>query len=168
MQDHPDALELEQNLRLQRRGWRIQRIGWALMACIVLAALAGLLGSGPLSRTSKSADDGSVSLEYERFARYQAPTTLRVRFALDPASAAEVRLVVDRRFLERMKVEHVLPQPEKVELAGERLIYVFPAGQARSQAAVTFSLKPDALGLLEGAAGIEGRGQAAFRQFVYP
>ena len=44
-------LQIHQDLCQERREWKIQRVGWLLMALMLVAALAGLLGPGPLSST---------------------------------------------------------------------------------------------------------------------
>jgi hypothetical protein len=76
-------LELNQDLRFQRRMWAVQRIGWAVMALVVLAGLLGLFGPGPLSSATAGKEEGPLLVEgYERFVRFRIPTTLQVR--LDP------------------------------------------------------------------------------------
>lgn len=67
-------LDIAQDLEHQRREWVIERIGWAIMALILLAALAGLLGSGPLSNARIDHPGSHLSAEYNRFERYQSPT----------------------------------------------------------------------------------------------
>lgn len=47
-------LEIEEDLDFQRRMWRLQQIGWALLVLVVVAALLGLFGKGPLSRAVAS------------------------------------------------------------------------------------------------------------------
>lgn len=42
-------LEIEEDLDHQRRCWKLERASWAVMALVLLAAMAGLFGSGPLS-----------------------------------------------------------------------------------------------------------------------
>lgn len=46
------ALEIEEDLRLQHRLWTAERVGWLMVGVLVLAALAGLFGTGPLSLSS--------------------------------------------------------------------------------------------------------------------
>ena len=76
-------LEINEDLRFQRRMWAVQRVGWIVTALVVLAALAallGLLGPGLLS-TSAKAGSGGASLsveEYEQVLRYRKPTTRRL------------------------------------------------------------------------------------------
>lgn len=164
--DRVGDLELAQDLRFQRREWVVQRVGWAAMALLVVAALAGMLGrGGPLARTHATSPDGSLRIEYDRFAHYEAPTRLRVSIAWPAPRGGEVRLWIERAYLAKARVQQVMPEPESVKLAGDRVIYVFAAG-ARGD--VSFELKPDTFGALAGTAGLEGGGEVRFRHFVYP
>jgi hypothetical protein len=55
-------LEINQDLGAQQKTWTIQRIGWGGMALIVLAALGGAFGSGPLARTDVTDDQQTFRL----------------------------------------------------------------------------------------------------------
>lgn len=72
---HP--LEQEDPATVQTE-WRVQRVGWVVLAGIVVAALAGVFGAGPLSWTSASADDASLVVKYSRFAREGGAISLEV------------------------------------------------------------------------------------------
>jgi hypothetical protein len=159
-------LELAQDLRFQRRDWIAQRVGWVLMALFLLAALAGLIGrGGPLARTQAQSADGGLRVEYDRFAHYEAPTRLRLIVSDRVARGKDVRLWIERAYLANARLQQVMPEPQSVRLAGERVIYVFDAGAGGE---VSFELKPDTFGVLAGRAGLEGGGEVAFRHFVYP
>lgn len=57
-----------QNLEYQHREWAVQH-GWVVIAVLILAALAGLAGDGPLSHASIRSADGTLIAGYERIAR---------------------------------------------------------------------------------------------------
>ena len=63
-----DGLQLEEDASFRRRAWAVQRAGWALMALLLLGAILGLLGSGPLS-TATADVPGLMRIEYQRFAQ---------------------------------------------------------------------------------------------------
>jgi hypothetical protein len=65
-------LEIGQDLAHQRLEWKIERVGWILMALLGLPALVGLLGPGPLSSTSAGEKGSPLSVENNRFERYQS------------------------------------------------------------------------------------------------
>lgn len=160
----PSGFQLEEDLRFQRRSWRVERAGTWLLVLVLAAAAAGLLGSGPLSRGVASG--GGLHVEFQRFAQYQTPERLVVR--VEPAGAAEVRLWVDRAYLERVRVEAMLPPPVRVEGAADRVVFVFAAASG-APFRVSFDTHPEALGFLHARLGLAGEPRTvAFRQLVYP
>ena len=76
MPQTPPDIELAEDMEFQRKNWRAERIGWAVLAFILLAAALGLFGQGPLGGTVVAAGDDSLSLTYERFWRLSSPTRL--------------------------------------------------------------------------------------------
>lgn len=63
-------LDVDDDRAFQEKFWTFQRVAWALMALILLAALAGTTGSGgPLAHAEASGPGGSI--EYPRIARWQ-------------------------------------------------------------------------------------------------
>lgn len=59
------TLQLEDNMTFQRREWFCERVGWGVMVLIVIAVLAGLLGSGPLNSVKHDPEE-DIRIEYER------------------------------------------------------------------------------------------------------
>ena len=123
-EQRPGDLEIKQDLRFQRRMWALQRIGWAVMALIVLVGLVGVFGAGPLSSATAGKEEAPLFVEeYERFARFMLPTTLRVR--LDPMGQGEAHLWLDRGYLESVRPQTVTPEPDSVEAGPDGFTYVF-------------------------------------------
>lgn len=58
------GLEVSQDLNFQRREWVVQRVGWVVMAVLLVAALLGLFGPGPLSKSIAGSASGPVRAEY--------------------------------------------------------------------------------------------------------
>lgn len=85
-------LEVDQDLAFERKSWAAQRIGWGVMTLAIVAALAGLLGSGPASRTRAETPDGAIAVEYDRFVRANAPTDLDVSVGRGAIRDGVVRL----------------------------------------------------------------------------
>jgi hypothetical protein len=166
-------LEIDQDLTFQRREWIGERVGWAVLVLIVLAASLGLFGSGPVSRATAEAP-GRLRVEYARFARSQTSETLTVHLESAATAAGEVRVALDREYLERSRVESVVPQPLRVEGRADRLVYVFRAARPGEPLAIAFLLHPERLGVSRGRVSLEPVRAAdqpvelAFRQLVYP
>lgn len=164
------SLEIDQDLAFQRRSWVVQRVGWVLMAVLVLAAALGFLGSGPLSR-ARAEVPGLMTVEYQRFARLETGETLTLRLQPAATSGDAVRVSLDQAFLGSVKLESVQPAPARVEAAGGRLVYVFAVAEPRVPTVVTFRYEPREIGTLRAVVALESMSEArhvTFRQLVYP
>lgn len=158
-------IEVAQDLKLQALGWRVQRVGWACMALAVIAAAAGLFGSGgPASRATAATENGALRADYARFARRQAPQTLRLHFGAEAVRGGEVTLWFERAYVERMVVEQVVPEPQRVSVGPERLTYRFAAD---GPGMVSFHVRFDGPGIVRGRAGT-GAAALELRHVVYP
>lgn len=156
-------LELEQDLELQWRSWRTQRVGWLLLAAVLVAALLGVFGSGPCSNASAVA--GGLRVHYERFLRLQQAAVLAVE--ADAPTGGELVLRFDGDYLRQQQLESVLPAPLRAEADADGGIrFVFAS--ARPRARVQFHLRPDAAGLLHGGVAAGDGAGVQFTQLVYP
>lgn len=112
----PPALrQMEADVPFQRRFWRAQRVGWAAMALVVLAALLGLTGGdGWLARAEAESGDGALRLTYPRLQRLEAPVVLEAVLAA-PAGADQrpVELFLDDGFLRTWRIDEMQPGPER-------------------------------------------------------
>lgn len=164
-----DGLQIEEDIAFQRRWWRVQRVGWVAIALGLLAALLGFLGAGPLS-TGTVIVPGVMRVEYQRFTRYQTPETLTVH--LEPAAIAGpvVRIGIDRRYVDRARIELVVPRPRRVHARHDRLIYEFDVAEAGRPLVIAFGLQPQRVGLAGGRVSLERANPetATFRQMVHP
>lgn len=158
-------LQVAEDFAFQRRNWRVQRVAWIVMALILAAALAGVFGSGPLNHARKSAPGGLFGVDYERFAHREGQMRLRVRYAAQAVHEDSVRIALDARYLEKIQVQHVEPQPQKVEIGADRYTYVFAS--KHSPGAVTFELRFQDAGTAHAGLAIGGA-RVSFSQFVYP
>jgi len=86
-------LDINQDLAFQRRSWSLQRIGWGLIALVLIAALLGLFGHGPLSEATTDDPSLPIRLAYERFGRFGSPLVLRIR--VEPAAAIARQVILD-------------------------------------------------------------------------
>src|SRR5688500_20094126 len=120
MTTHPRAneLEIEQDLDFQHREWRWQRAGRVVLLAIILGALAGLFGAGPVSSTSARSADRRLEVRYSRVARHAAAEPLRIRFAAGTASDSIVELWIDQRYVHGLVIRELSPEPIQMR-AGE-------------------------------------------------
>lgn len=146
----------------------LHRLGWVVFAALLLAALAGLLGPGPLS--SRTAEAGpALAADYQRFVRNHAPADLRIR-VVPPAGQDSIRLLVGNAFLEATELTRIKPEPSSVEVTPEGHVYVFEAPElGAEEALILYRYQPDgAFSDIPVRIALAGGPEVSFRQFVYP
>jgi hypothetical protein len=162
------SLEINQDLGFLAKAWKVQRIGWVIMVLLLLAGLAGLLGSGPLSRATAGADGDPVQVQYERFARYRTPTELHFRLSSAALRDGEYSVWLSRDLLQQLQVEAVSPPPERVETGTAQLRYIFAAANPTGPTGITFFVKPEHIGRLSGQVGPPDGLPLNLDMFIYP
>src|SRR5262249_50526641 len=115
---------LTKPLSFQRREWRVQRLGWALMALIILAGLLGLFGNGPLAQRTLS--NGVLQLDFEWLARRDAQTSWTLRPRTPPADGL-YRVALDANWGQYFRIDAIQPWPSSTRIANGRWIYEFAA-----------------------------------------
>jgi hypothetical protein len=160
-------LEVEQDLAFQGVSWRVQRIGWAALAVLVVAALLGAFGDGVLSRAAIGDPSSALHLSYERFARHGSPTRLQLTWpgARGTGSAA---LTVDSEYLRAVSLEQVIPEPERVVVGDAGVTLRFPAVADARRTTVVLVVRPRRIGRTGGVVRVEGHPDIRFRQLIYP
>jgi hypothetical protein len=109
----------------ERKAWLVQRIGWALMFGMVVAALAGGFGNGPLSAKTAQSGQNQMQVDYESIERVARPTELTWRTT--PRDGT-VQLELDSTFLAVYSPDAWIPTPERVERLSDRLRVTFSSG----------------------------------------
>jgi hypothetical protein len=159
------ASETGQDLSHQILEWKIERFGWVVWALIILAALAGLLGEGPLS-DQVAGEPGSVLwVEYNRFERYQTPTKMTIHVSSDDP---HIRLWINYGFMRKIEVTHMDPDPERVEVGSDRYIFPLTLTDRNKETVITVYFKINEAGMMHTEAGLENGPSLRFTQFVYP
>ena len=155
------AIDISEDMRHERREWVVQRVGWAAMAGFLVAAALGLFGSGPLARAT--AAEAALRVEYSLFARLDAPDEIEVEAS---SSGPELRISIDRDFLTHNELERITPEPDAIELDGERVVHVYRAYAGRHR--VVFELRAHRLGTQRATIAADDGPPVHLQQFVYP
>jgi hypothetical protein len=148
------------------RMWVIERITWTVMAALILLALLGLLGPGPLSQRTAGSPGDPMWIEYERFVRIEAPTELivHVRRMNDEE---QIGVSLARGYTERIEIESISPEPESSSLHDDGTSYFFSVASLTNEGVVTFHIRPRKAGSLRGDVGGGGT-RLSVSQFAYP
>ena len=159
-------LEVSQDLAFENRMYKLQLVGWALMAGLLVAALLGVFGQGPLSGTS--AGDETIRVEYERFLRKHAPQEWRIHLGRGTSPEGGVRLWIQRDFFEAVQLKAIRPEPKEVEIGGDGQTLLFLTGQLDGGGLVRVVFEPEQTGTLASALKVGDGPAVRISQFVYP
>lgn len=118
-----NKLPIEDEISLHRKGWIIQRIGWALMFAFLIAALLGLFGEGPFSK--KQIQVGSINVEYERFCRYEHGMEIRLQSEGENISTVSI----PQTYLKSFRMATIVPEPAKQVATAGSVQYQFEGTQ---------------------------------------
>jgi hypothetical protein len=159
--------EVESEISMARE-WRIQRLGRAALVALIAGALAGLLGPGPLSWSDATTADGTLEVEYSRFARQGADIALRLRTSAAAAAGDEqVSVVLGRDLLDVLEVRQVSPEPEAQRSTSEGVTMDFAVAEGAALE-VTVAVTVEAMGWHRGSIGLAGQPPLRLGQFFYP
>jgi hypothetical protein len=162
------TLEINQDLRFQRRAWVFERVGWVAMAVVIAMAVAGVFGHGISSKESTSSRDGNLKVEFSRVTRHQSPDTIRLTLAPGAVQGDEARIAFSSRSVDGMDIETVYPEPESVETGADETVFVFILTDEGTLTEIVFNVLFDDVGRRKASVTLEGYQPAEFSQFVLP
>jgi hypothetical protein len=167
--DEPSApafLDINQDLAFQRAEWSVQRLGWLVMTVLVILALVGLTGAGPLATAQVSDPGNALRVEYSRFERVQAATEVQIELAATGRDPVE--LWIANEYLNAVELSFISPNPVETRTGADRQVFAFAPIEGATSIVVGLEFRPKAAGMLSATMGIPNGGEVAFRQFVYP
>jgi hypothetical protein len=163
---NPKGSPIEEDLRFQNVTWIAERLGWLVMAAVVLAALLGLFG-GPSAKTEVRDASGRVQVEYQRFQRLLAPSGMKI--TLDAKTDPIVDVVVDEGLAGAFELRTVSPQPlESLAHEGGVLLRFAVTSENRAPVQIVLMGVPGKAGRVRGGIGLLGEQPAQLSIFVYP
>lgn len=153
--------DLQSQMGIQETTWRAQRIGWWVMLLFSLCGFLGVLGNGPLARTTTQS--GQTEVDYEYILRKQRQTTVTFHMAEHNGHAV---LTLPRSYLEAADITDVQPDPVATFSGPETMTYVFPAPEGRTW--VRLNVQPQQIGVLDFAPRANGQPLPTRSPFVLP
>jgi hypothetical protein len=146
---------------LQRRFWMIERIGWAVLTLIILWAIAGGAGGGPLSKTQLR--DNGIELAYERFTRQGARTSIELLWPAMPER--DLSISFDSAFVDRMKIDFARHGLSPVR-SGHTV--TLNLGRPSQPGSLALDAHPVEFGTSSGEIRIDGQAIGRISIFVFP
>src|SRR5689334_19759976 len=163
-----EELSINQDLSFQRRMWKAERVGWAVIAALLAAGMAGLFGQGPVSRVTTK-ESSPLAVAYERFGRYQAPQQLEVFFTSDRPQDDILSLQINREFLDKVQIGRIMPTPLEERATPDGVMFLFPIiRQNGGRAHITVMYQPEMIGDLPATFTLENTTSIRIHQFIYP
>lgn len=160
-------IQVEEDLQFLKREWRVQRIGWIIMGLIFAAAAVGALGGGPVAQ-ARYGDPHVFEIDLPRLSRHGAIEDMRISVGPGFQSDSAVRIAITSAYLDAFKIEDIKPQPAEQLAAGEFIIFAFPRVDARQPLHVSFKLRPEDYGSVQGRVQLMGGSTIDVRQFILP
>lgn len=161
-------LDISEDYSFEQRVWKIQRIGWVIMVVAIVFGLLGLLGGpGPLSIATIGSDASPLQVQFLRFLHELQPTNLVITVN-PPDNAESIELFIDLDYLEHMEIMTIVPEPDTVTAASDRIIYEFPLQTPGESTTITFRLNPERFGFFNARVGLQGGLEYGFTQLIYP
>lgn len=161
-------LEVNQDLAYTRRTWVAQRIGWAVVAVLLVIGLAGGFGHGPVAHATAEHPDGAFAVDYERIMRHKTEYVTVVRLGREVTTKETSQIWFSQGYLEKNQITNIEPEPARTQVGDDRVVYTFEHLAAGEPARVTFVVKSDGYGLHSGRIGLMGGPEVAIDQLIMP
>jgi hypothetical protein len=159
-------LELEQDPHFQRLDWRLQRAGWGLMLLLIVSAASGLLGRGPLARTTIAPAGSPLTVEYNRLIRHGTEERLTLR--LDALASGEARVTLDSALLSAIQIRRLTPRPVRVETTPGGAAYTFALAGPSAARAIIIDYVSERYWRRSGTLALNDRPPLPLSLFIFP
>ncbi len=163
-----DGLELEQDLRFQRREWLVEYAGRLLLLVAFLAGLLGVLGGGPLSWGKVRSTDGQLLVRYPRFARLETPARMSLEVDGRATRNGRFSLALPRSYLDQVDISNIVPLPSSARSEDGYTVFEFQVGKGVTRPEVIFNFQFDRAGVSSGEVLLNGSSRVNLKQIVWP
>ncbi|MGQ0815806.1 MAG: hypothetical protein ACT4O1_15330 [Gemmatimonadota bacterium] len=160
-----DHIHINEDLAFLRKDWRVQRIGWVVVALIILLGLVGVFGRGPAAH-KQIGDPRTLAASFDGVVRHGALTEVTVTVG-DFQPDSVFRLFLSGEYLRSFEIVDIIPEPSAAGLSGHFVFYEFRR-TTRGPVNVVFHINPDGYWQQVGRIGLAGTGPLRFSQFVLP
>ena len=143
-----------------------QSIGFAVLLCIILAAVLGLFSNGYFSSAQKSNISQTLSVNYERFSRLQ--TEFKLHFTVQPQNTDKYVVSLGGKFNEDFQPVSISPQPDSMYSRGKTLYLVYNNVNNNRDFSVWMYVTPTVPGKSVSSISVNDQPGITFWQFIYP
>jgi len=161
-------LEIDQDLGFQKGEWLVERISWCVGLAVLILALLGLFGTGPISSATAGSTDGPMFVEYQRFVRHDGEMSLSITVAPDQVHDGKVQIWLSKRYLDKVEIEGFSLEPDEVRSEGDGTVFVLLAEDTSEPISITISMRSQMFGRIAGDIGIVDGSRVSVSQLSYP
>lgn len=154
-----------EDMRLQRKVWKLERVGWYALLALVILTLLGVFSRGPLSSLKTVSAQGDLTVDYERFYRSGGSNPMIIHTQGRPDQP--VTLMISKAMMEGFSIDSIQPQPITSTGTSDGLSLTLPADK-HGHATLYLSWRSNGVGLFKSQISIVGGGQIPITQFIYP
>lgn len=170
------ALQIDTDREWLRREWRVERVGWWIWALVLVGAVGGAFGRGPLANDERDVARAPgvlpARLEYERLVRHGATTELILTLPAAGTGTSTaldtVRFSLDEAFLRRVDRFDVSPAPVDCRTGAGRLDCAVVRSRDSHPGEIRIAYEADFLWLRSITVAVDDGPPTRVRQFVYP
>lgn len=163
-----EELTIGDDIEFETLWWRIERGLWLFLSIVLLLALSGLLGNGPLAHHEIDTPDQALEVRYERVAHYKSPAILQVRIRPQLFQNGRAYLWINRVIVNDMGEQRIIPQPEQSSPGDNGILYVFPVEDVTRPLIVSFALEPSKVGIFRQEVRVDPRHDLFPRSTILP
>jgi hypothetical protein len=156
---------VQENMRVQQSLWRSERYGMWWMLAVVLLTLLGLFSKGLLSTTHQASAQGQLQVDYERFLRNGASSSMTIELHGEPGS--ELTLTIEGELLDGLSVEGITPPAEHAATYARSGMQLQLKADAQGTARVHLEVRADGVGRYHSVLAANGQ-RLTLNQFIYP
>jgi hypothetical protein len=138
-----DEVAVGEDLDFQRSWWKFETAVWWCFTLIVVLAVLGAFGKGPLAKAT--AANSAMTVKYDRIERAGTPSILHIDFDPSAIQKGIVTLYISQSVTGDLGAQRVIPSPQTSTIGQGGITYVFPA--SNSPATVEFALQPHSPGI---------------------
>lgn len=148
--------------------WRVEVGVWVFLVTMLILALSGLLGHGPLAHKELSSSDKALEIRYERIAHYKTPAILQVCVHPQLFQNGKAYLHLSRVTVHGMGAQRISPAPETSMPDDDGISYIFPPEDPGKPLIVMFALEPSEAGMFHQEVRTDPNHKLFFNSIVFP
>ncbi|MCS3408107.1 hypothetical protein [Serratia sp. AKBS12] len=155
-----------EDIPLLRLSWFLEKLGYALMFSVVGAALAGVFADGVLSNTRQENPNGTLTVDYQRFARQGAQSQWWVKVKDD--GDGPLTLTVSDSLTASYLIENIQPQSVQVTQRGNQILFSVPDDDRQQWHTFSLTLRAQAWGRFSASLAHGEAPPIVIHQWIYP